>query len=56
MFEIVLNLGGRGDGPADASKVKASGPGLEKGGVMPGRPTNLWWIQLKPVLLLLLSI
>jgi hypothetical protein len=40
MFDIVLNLGGRGDGPADASKVKASGPGLEKGGVMPGRPTN----------------
>ena len=32
--------GGKGDGPADASKVKAFGPGLEKGKVQPGVPTN----------------
>ncbi len=37
---MVLLPGGKGDGSADASKVKASGPGLEKGNVMPGRPTN----------------
>ncbi len=33
-------LGGKGDGPADASKVKAFGPGVEKGKVHPGVPTN----------------
>jgi hypothetical protein len=33
--------GGKGDGPADASKVKAFGPGLEKGKIMPGK--DLLW-------------
>jgi len=38
---IFLNVsGGKGDGPADASKVKAFGPGLEKGKVLPGVPAN----------------
>ena len=32
--------GGKGDGPADASKVKAFGPGLEKGKVLPGVPAK----------------
>jgi hypothetical protein len=32
--------GGKGEGPADASKVKAFGPGLEKGKVKPGVPTT----------------
>jgi hypothetical protein len=38
---IFLNVsGGKGDSPADASKVKAFGPGLEKGKVLPGVPAN----------------
>ena len=32
--------GGKGDGPADASKVKAFGPGLEQGKVLPGVPAK----------------
>ncbi len=37
----MVNLqGGKGDGPADASKVKAYGPGVEKGKVQPGVPAN----------------
>lgn len=32
--------GGKGTGPADPSKVKAYGPGLEKGSVMPGRQAS----------------
>jgi hypothetical protein len=38
---VLCVSGGKGDGPADASKVKAYGPGLEKGKVMPGK--NLSW-------------
>jgi hypothetical protein len=39
--------GGKGDGPADASKVKAFGPGLEKGKVMPGKDLQCLVIGLK---------
>jgi hypothetical protein len=35
-----ITTGGKGTGPADASKVKAFGPGLEAGKVLPGVPTN----------------
>ena len=34
------NIGGKGTGAADPSKVLAYGPGLEKGKVMPGRPAS----------------
>ena len=33
-------LGGKGSGQADPSKVKAYGPGLEEGKVMPGKPAT----------------
>ncbi len=36
----MICVGGKGDGPADASKVKAYGPGLEKNKVRPGIPAN----------------
>ncbi len=39
-FTHLYYSGGKGTGPADASKVKAFGPGLEKGKVQPGVPTN----------------
>lgn len=32
--------GGKGDGPADPSKVQAFGPGVELGKVRPGHPTD----------------
>jgi len=33
-------VGGKGSGAADPSKVKAFGPGLEKGKVLPGKPAS----------------
>ena len=33
-------MGGKGSGDADPSKVKAYGPGLEEGRVMPGKPAS----------------
>jgi hypothetical protein len=39
--------GGKGDGPADASKVKAFGPGLEKGKVMPGKELSRLRVETK---------
>ena len=33
-------VGGKGSGQADPSKVKAFGPGLEEGQVMPGKPAS----------------
>lgn len=33
-------MGGKGTGAADPSKVKAFGPGLEKGKVLPGKPAS----------------
>ena len=33
-------IGGKGSGQADPAKVKAYGPGLEEGKVMPGKPTS----------------
>ncbi len=40
MLKLKLFSGGKGSGPADASKVKAFGPGLEKNKVQPGVPAN----------------
>ncbi len=42
---VLCVSGGKGDGPADASKVKAFGPGLEKGKVMPGK--DLLWLRVE---------
>jgi len=33
-------IGGKGSGAADPSKVKAFGPGIEKGKVLPGKPAS----------------
>ena len=33
-------VGGKGSGHADPAKVKANGPGLEEGKVMPGKPAS----------------
>eukprot|EP00092_Neocalanus_flemingeri_P025254 GFUD01027386.1.p1 GENE.GFUD01027386.1~~GFUD01027386.1.p1 ORF type:complete len:4003 (+),score=946.67 GFUD01027386.1:1015-12009(+) len=33
-------IGGKGSGSADPSKVKAFGPGIEKGKVLPGKPAS----------------